>query len=231
MRNDESFLNNMQIIEDDWLERLPNRFQLQEKRILEIGCGCGFISLQLGKACKSLVAIDCDPCALEEARRVRSATNIEYLEATAQSLPFEDRTFDMAIFSNSFHHIPGSLQETAILETVRVLIDEAMVIMLEPGFSGALFEAEKLFHAGDKDERFEKMFAYQTMLSSPNLQEVTEYYAEKKLSFESAKDFIDSLNASKGTTKEIETFLETHAFALRAEKRVNIFKSLRTRHT
>jgi ubiquinone/menaquinone biosynthesis C-methylase UbiE len=80
-------------------------------RVLDIGTGSGRLAIELARArgCRfEIVALDISPdmldMARENARRYGVEDRIEFVRASADSLPFEDRSFDLVISYASLHH-------------------------------------------------------------------------------------------------------------------------------
>jgi ubiquinone/menaquinone biosynthesis C-methylase UbiE len=91
--------------------------------VLEIGSGTGYLSLnliQLG-AIERLTATDISPGMLAELRASadRLGLEVETVEADAESLPFEDASFDLVCGHAVLHHLPSL--EAAFSEFHRVL--------------------------------------------------------------------------------------------------------------
>ncbi len=80
-----------------------NRFaQLQNKRILEIGCGNGRMTWRYAEQTNSVVGIDPDPARLAVALQDRPkalANTVSFFQAHAQELPFASATFDGVILA------------------------------------------------------------------------------------------------------------------------------------
>ena len=72
------------------------------ERVLDVGCGCGETSLELGRrvgAAGSVLGVDISTVMLERAaERGKSAPNVKFLVADAQTHPFPPASFD-AVFS------------------------------------------------------------------------------------------------------------------------------------
>jgi SAM-dependent methyltransferase len=72
------------------------------ERVLDVGCGCGETSLELGRrvgASGSVLGVDISTVMLERAQqRGKDAANVRFLVADAQTHPFEAGSFDV-IFS------------------------------------------------------------------------------------------------------------------------------------
>jgi SAM-dependent methyltransferase len=65
---------------------------LRRSRVLDVGCGSGRLSLALAPVSRSVVGLDRDVLALEEARRRAAAAglaNVEFHEADVEAAPYE----------------------------------------------------------------------------------------------------------------------------------------------
>ena len=95
---------------------------LQGKKLLEVGCGMGYDSLEFIRRGVRVTAVDLTPNAVEFAKRhfeVVGAGVDEVRVGNALDLPFPDETFD-AVWSNGVLHATGNTQK-AIDEVWRVL--------------------------------------------------------------------------------------------------------------
>ena len=96
--------------------------QLQGKRLLEVGCGMGFDSLEFMKRGVQVSAVDLTPAAIDFARQHFDIVGAhpEYLAVgNALALDFPDESFD-AVWSNGVVHVTGNTP-LAISEIRRVL--------------------------------------------------------------------------------------------------------------
>ncbi len=79
------------------------------ERVLDVGCGCGFdnyVASMLVGARGTAVGVDLTPEMLEVARRgLVSWTphNVEFTEASAEQLPFDDAMFDLVISNGALN--------------------------------------------------------------------------------------------------------------------------------
>src|SRR5215467_3298455 len=66
---------------------------------LDVGCGTGFLALELATRGHRVTAVDFAPTMLAEARRKaeRLGASIRFEEADAEQLPFPARSFDLVI--------------------------------------------------------------------------------------------------------------------------------------
>jgi SAM-dependent methyltransferase len=106
--------------------------------LLDCGCGPGQITVGLARALVPgrVTGIDLDPAVLDEARRRATETgtaNVEFREANALDLPFQDESFDVVYCHALLCHLPAP--QEALAEAWRVLKPGGLVAVSEPDVS------------------------------------------------------------------------------------------------
>jgi len=93
----------------------------EEKKFLEVGCGNGLVTRYLAQEYGGEVTgIDIDAQQVELAKKeLDGIQNVNYIEADANNLPFEDREFDIVLSFGVLHHVENWLN--ALKEIKRVL--------------------------------------------------------------------------------------------------------------
>lgn len=88
---------------DETLKRLPLH---ESDRVLDIGCGTGFLLERLSAThpVEALSGVDPVPQMLAVARR-RLSPAVRLREGWAEALPFESESFDVAVSCSVFHYI------------------------------------------------------------------------------------------------------------------------------
>ena len=90
-----------------------------DERALDVGTGAGALALALAPLVREVVGVDRVPELLELAReRARGLANVAFVEGDAESLPFEDGSFDLVGTLRTLHHVPRP--ELVVAELVRV---------------------------------------------------------------------------------------------------------------
>ncbi len=91
----------------------------QGKRVLDIGCGTGYGTLELARTASAAVGIDVSLEAVSYARSTYSASNLRYVTASCTRLPFPNRSFDLAVAFEVIEHLEDWPQ---LLEEVRRIL-------------------------------------------------------------------------------------------------------------
>ena len=122
-------------------------------RLLDVGCGIGYLS-GLARDCGAeVVGIDMSPLALGHARAQVSGG---FVNAGAGELPFADNSFDKVIFADVIEHVPDDRQ--ALGEIVRVAKPDAGIVISTPSLEGIFTETWiKTYLHGEEDE-FQKNY-------------------------------------------------------------------------
>ena len=109
------------------------------KRVLDVGCGSGFLAKALVAQGARVDGIDPATKAIETARTTEPSATFQV--GPAEALPFADQTFDAVIFLNSLHHVDAAAMAPALCEAARVVKPDGLVIVVEPLASGSFFSA------------------------------------------------------------------------------------------
>ena len=96
------------------------------EQVLDLGCGTGVLCAQIAdlldpKAGGLAVGIDAAGKMIAVARKKRAGAGCRFEAMAAESLGFEDRSFDAVVSSLFFHHVPLDLKASALNEAFRVL--------------------------------------------------------------------------------------------------------------
>ncbi len=106
-------------------------------RVLDLGCGTGTLSLLVAKRWPEwrVTGLDADHDALELARRkaARQGVSLRFERGYAQSLPFADASFELAVSSLMFHHLQPAAKRAALRELRRVLVPGGLLVIADFG--------------------------------------------------------------------------------------------------
>jgi SAM-dependent methyltransferase len=119
-------------------------------RMLDIGCGTGFVISLLADTFREIHGIDPTPAMM--AKVDTTAGNVTLHEGVAEELPFEDASFDLVTAYSVLHHLED--HRPALAEAARVLKPGGVLYVdLEPNraFWRAIDDVERT-HAGRLDE-------------------------------------------------------------------------------
>ncbi len=122
---------------------VPQRGPLEA---LDIGCGTGFLSLELAARGHRITGVDFAPAMLALARQKAAERQmaIRFEEADAEQLPFAAASFDLAISRHLLWTLPHP--EAAIDEWIRVLRPGGRLVVVD-GQADAVAQPEPLDNA------------------------------------------------------------------------------------
>ena len=84
------------------------QYLLPPVEAIDLGCGDGTITVEISRFASSVVGIDANPRALAAARRRaerEGRTNVQFREARIEALDESAERYDLAVFSQSLHHL------------------------------------------------------------------------------------------------------------------------------
>jgi len=85
---------------------------------IDIACGTGYFTQFLGNYCGSIVGVDTSMEMIKYAMKNRKDSNIRYLVADAESLPFKNGSFDMSVSMTAINFFKNPVR--AVTEAIRV---------------------------------------------------------------------------------------------------------------
>ena len=104
---------------------------------LDVGCGTGFLTLELAGRGHRVTGVDFAPAMIDEARRkaAERAISVRLEEADAEQLPFGAGSFDLVISRHLLWTLPHP--EAAIDEWIRVLRPGARLVVVDGQFDAS----------------------------------------------------------------------------------------------
>ena len=114
-----------------WARRigLLTRHIKPNTRVLEIGCGIGYLTGELSRTGASISAIDISPDLVKIAKENIKAPNVTFKIDNAYNTTFLNNEFDLIVGSSVLHHLDI---DKALSEFYRILKDDGVIIFTEP---------------------------------------------------------------------------------------------------
>lgn len=98
--------------EVDW-----NRYE----SIIDVGCGTGALSYVLNQQGLAVTGIDAEPGMIEVAKKKLRSNTVSLIQADVlEKLPFDDKSFDLAIASYVLHGVPAADRKVFYAEMNRI---------------------------------------------------------------------------------------------------------------
>ena len=102
------------------------------QRILDVGCGTGYLLRQLDARCPDaleLTGLDPARAMIAAARAEATGERLRWLEGTVEELPFPEGSFDLVISTTSFDHWAD--QRAGLGECARVLAPGGWLVLTD----------------------------------------------------------------------------------------------------
>ena len=100
--------------------------------VADIGCGDGYLTLEMARWARTVFGIDRSGQVLERAKALadrRRVTNVEWRMGDLVRLPLHDASVDIALLSQALHHAADP--EGAVAEAVRILRPRGRLLVLD----------------------------------------------------------------------------------------------------
>jgi ubiquinone/menaquinone biosynthesis C-methylase UbiE len=120
------------------------------RRILDVGCGTGYLIRQLATRAPDaleLAGIDAATAMIETACSLSDDSRISLGTGTAEALPYPDQSFDLVVSTTSFDHWAD--QQAGLTECARVLAPGGHLVLIDQ-FSALLVPT--LLFGGRRDK-------------------------------------------------------------------------------
>ena len=117
--------------ETRYIIKTMGKDNFKDKKILDVGCGCGEASVYFAKQGACVTASDISSGMVDLAVKVAEYHNvkIDSVVCSAEELPFEDNSFDIVYAANVLHHVDI---KKALSEIKRVLKKDGIFIAWDP---------------------------------------------------------------------------------------------------
>ncbi len=142
-------------------ERIHDFASFPGKKVLEVGCGNGYVLSRYARQGADVVGVDITRTAVELCRQRFAHMNLAgtFQEADAERLPFADATFDCVCSMGVLHHVPDTRR--AVTEIHRVLKPGGRLIVMFYHRRSALYHVN---------------FRLRSLLSGKSLQQLLNEY-------------------------------------------------------
>jgi ubiquinone/menaquinone biosynthesis C-methylase UbiE len=100
--------------------------------VVDIGCGDGYLTLEMARWARSVIGIDRSEPVLERAEALaarRHVTNVQWMKGDISRLPLGDASIDVALLSQALHHAADP--KVAVAEATRVLRPGGRLLVLD----------------------------------------------------------------------------------------------------
>jgi len=121
--------------ESQYREILPAVITGDPRTVLDVACGTGESTLGWHRRFPEadIIGVDVSPYMLVVAeQKTRNIRNVDVRCANAESLPFEDASFDVVTASLLFHELPSDVSPRVLREMRRVLVPGGSIVVAEP---------------------------------------------------------------------------------------------------
>lgn len=174
---------------DDELELLAAMVPLEAARLIELGCGNARLARALLERYPRCNIVGLETDEVQHAKNLAAPQpGLRFLEGSAQSIPFDDGSFDAALMLKSLHHVPMPLMGQALGEVARVLRPGGWLYVSEPVYAGPLNDLIRLFN-DERQVRAAAQAALDDALRSGKWEPVAERRFEMPARFRSFAEF------------------------------------------
>jgi 2-polyprenyl-3-methyl-5-hydroxy-6-metoxy-1,4-benzoquinol methylase len=118
---------------------------LQNKKILDAGCGGGFYSIPLATLCDEIYALDISFKNLQILKRRAKAgklSNINIIHGDIENFPLKSDFFDFILLLGVLEHLPNT--QKAVKELQRILVSGGKIICILPNHEGIFWRINKI---------------------------------------------------------------------------------------
>lgn len=101
-------------------------------RILDVGCACGMLGVRLARRGYSVTGCDISPELVEIAKleAKRAGVDVQHDVADAESLPYQDGSFDLVYCVDMLHHFEKL--DKVVAELARVVKSDGVIATVDP---------------------------------------------------------------------------------------------------
>jgi 2-polyprenyl-6-hydroxyphenyl methylase / 3-demethylubiquinone-9 3-methyltransferase len=109
-----------QNVKNPWVEqRIYNHFKTSDLKILDVGCGGGFLTNHLAKRFSDITGLDSSSSSLVVAKQNDVSQKVKYVVGDALQLPFDNQSLDVVCAMDFLEHVDQP--QLVINECARIL--------------------------------------------------------------------------------------------------------------
>jgi ubiquinone/menaquinone biosynthesis C-methylase UbiE len=114
-----------------WLDLLSRFAGQAPRRVLDVGCGTGFLALGFAELGHTVTGIDLSPQMIDRARRKaeQAGKEVDFHECDAAALDSADETYDVVVARHVIWNLPDP--ERGVAEWLRVLRPGGRLVLIE----------------------------------------------------------------------------------------------------
>ena len=132
---------------DDELNLLSDLVPLAGRHIIELGCGSATLARALLVRHPDSIVTGLEVDERQHAKNLASpSAGLRFVAAGAESIPFPDASFDLALMLKSLHHVPLPLMAQALGEVARTVRVGGHLYVSEPVYRGPFNDLIRLFN-------------------------------------------------------------------------------------
>jgi SAM-dependent methyltransferase len=208
------------------------------KRILDIGCGEGDLTRALAGDGAEVTGIDPHEGRIERARAkaAEDGLTVAFETGIGESLPYPNASFDVAVLSNSLHHVPEDRMAATVTEAARVVAPGGLLYAMEPVPRGPYFDVQSVWNdeTANRVKALEAVAAVEAIgfapvaevfyLSARRSDSCDDYIARAASRHESRRDDIARLTPQIAQKFDANAVPVNGGFDLDMVFRVNLFR-------
>ena len=190
------------------IEVVHRLLALDEKHILELGCGNAAITRDIATAGpgRTVTALEVDRIAHEQNLQIEDLPNVTFGLGGAEAIPLENASVDVVFMFKSLHHVAVAMMDQSLREIQRVLKPGGMAYISEPIYAGDFNDILRQFH--DEREVREAAFdALKRAIDTGLFELVEEVFFNAPMEFEHFDDFENRVIRATHTEHKLDAAL------------------------
>ena len=183
-------------INNNEIQVLGEHLSLDNKIILDIGCGTGRLTFRLAERAQKVIGVDIDKestAVFKEKVKKLKVKNVELISAGIESVDFQNESLDIVVFSWSFYSLPDSVLAKSIHCIKRWLKTNGKLLILQPD-SGQFEEVMRsVFVENQGHEEYIDCFEKIKLIEDEILQFMKEFDVRQNFEFTDIDFGVDAI--------------------------------------